>query len=202
MGIRVAPAELRSLDLRARELLQDAPLHDAWRMRLAGGGPNRSVGEAIDLFADLEGLRPGMAARILFGLRKALGGLFGWDRELASASSRSYLNRLTPDDRVRSVDAPGSKRGFWTSIYTFEREALAEVINRTVHALMLFALQPAPDGYTLYLAVYVKPVNRFTTVYMALIDPFRRSLIYPALVQRVEQAWRQKWGHHSSAGRG
>lgn len=199
-GIRVTSAELRSLRLRAHELLRDAPLHDAWRMQLTGGGTNRTVGEALELLADLEGLRPGAAARILFGLRKALGGIFGWDRELASASSRSYLHRLTPGDRNRSSDEPGTRRGFWTSIYTFEREALAEVINRTVHALMLFVLQPAPGGYTLYMAVYVKPVSRFTAIYMALIDPFRRSLIYPAFVRRVERAWCQKWRDHHTRG--
>ncbi|TMG01470.1 MAG: DUF2867 domain-containing protein, partial [Chloroflexi bacterium] len=44
-------------------------------------------------------------------------------------------------------------------------------------------------GYTLYLAIYVKPVSRLTTLYMALIDPFRRLIVYPALGRQIQQRW-------------
>ena len=47
-------------------------------------------------------------------------------------------------------------------MYTFNHEALGEVINRTVHAFLLFALESAGDEHTLYWGIYVKPVNRFT----------------------------------------
>lgn len=80
-------------------------------------------------------------------------------------------------------------------MYTSETEAIGEVINRTVHAFLVFALEAEKDGdgYTLYLAIFVKPVSRFTRFYMALIDPFRRYVIYPALIRRVQRAWRSKW---------
>jgi hypothetical protein len=39
------------------------------------------------------------------------------------------------------------------------------------------------------LAIYVKPVSRFTTFYMALIDPFRRLVVYPALGKHAQQRW-------------
>jgi len=35
------------------------------------------------------------------------------------------------------------------------------------------------------LAVYVKPVTRLTPLYVALIDPFRRFIVYPAPSVRV-----------------
>ena len=66
------------------------------------------------------------------------------------------------------------------------------MINRTVHAFLLFALEPAPNGHTLYWGIYVKPVSRLTPIYMALIDPFRRLLIYPQLIRRFETAWRER----------
>ncbi len=122
-----------------------------------------------------------------------MGRAFGWDREPPNTRSLSYVNRVTAEDRARSLEETGSKRGFWTVVYTFEREALGEVINRTVHAFLLFALEPAADGYTLYWAVYVKPVSRFTLSYMALIDPFRRLVIYPTLIRRLEEVWRREW---------
>ena len=68
-----------------------------------------------------------------------------------------------------------------------------EVINHTVHAFLLFALEPAPGGYTLYWGIYVKPVSRFTAFYMGLIDPFRRHLIYPRLIRRFEEVWLRRW---------
>jgi hypothetical protein len=65
----------------------------------------------------------------------------------------------------------------------------ASYVNATVHAFVALALTPSPGGYTLYLAIYVKPVTRFTTLYMALIDPFRRLIVYPALGRQAQQRW-------------
>ncbi len=175
-GVRVDPAEFRALPLRAHELLLDVPLHDVWRMRLRGGGPGCTARDVIDLFADIESSGISPVARVLFALRTMMGRAFGWDREVRTAAARSYVDRLSAEDRARSLEEPGSNRGFWSVVYTFEREALGEVINRTVHAFLLFALESAGDEHTLYLGIYVKPVNRFTPFYMALIDPFRRHL--------------------------
>ena len=191
--VRVNPSVFRALDLRAHQLLSDAPLHDGWCFRLRGGGPGITVRDAIDVFAEIDASRADPAARVLFALRAIMGRAFGWDLEVPGASARSYVNRLSAEDRARSLDAPGSKRGFWTTVYTFDREALGEVINRTVHAFLLFALEPAPSGYTLYWGIYVKPVSRFTAFYMGLIDPFRRHLIYPRLIRRFEEDWSRRW---------
>jgi len=40
----------------------------------------------------------------------------------------------------------------------------------------------------------VKAVSRLTTLYMALIDPFRRFVVYPAIVRTVQQAWLRTYG--------
>jgi hypothetical protein len=74
-------------------------------------------------------------------------------------------------------------------LYVLGDEALSELRNATVHAFLALALAPSPGGYTLYLATYVKLVTRFTILYMALIDPFRRFVVYPALVNYVQQRW-------------
>ena len=189
---RVDPARLRALPLRAHELLADVPLHDVWRFRLRGGGPEVAVRDVIDLFVRRDTSEISRTARLLFALRAGAGRVFGWDRDDAAAGRRSYVHRLTAEDRSRTLDEPGSPCGFWQCVYTFDREALGEVINRTVHAFLLFALEPAEAGHTLYWGIYVKPVNRFTPVYMALIDPFRRHVIYPALIRRLEEAWRRR----------
>ena len=38
-------------------------------------------------------------------------------------------------------------------------------------------------------AVYVSRVGRLTPVYMALIDPFRKPIVYPSLLRSVHAGW-------------
>jgi hypothetical protein len=187
--MRVTPAEFQGLDLRCHALLGDVPLHDVWAIPLAGGGPGRSLPEArAILFADR---RPttNLAVRGLFALRWTLGRAFGWDEERHDRPELSYVHRLADADRSRSQVPPGTREGPFRVLYVFDDEALNELRNATVHAFLALALRPRAGGYTLYLAIYVKPVSRFTALYMAIIDPFRRLLVYPALGRHVQRSW-------------
>jgi len=42
--------------------------------------------------------------------------------------------------------------------------------------------------------VYVRSVGRLTPVYMALIDPFRRLIVYPSLLRSVRATWNRAFG--------
>ena len=189
MGMRVKPADFQKLNLRCHALLSDVPLHDVWAIPLNGGGPGRSIRDArAILFGDR---RPpsNVAVRGLFALRSALGRAFGWDDERHDPPDMSYVHRLAETDRSQSQVPPGTREGSFRVLYVLRDEALSELRNATVHAFLALALTPSPGGYTLYLAIYVKPVSRFTTLYMALIDPFRRLVVYPALGRRTQQRW-------------
>ena len=74
-------------------------------------------------------------------------------------------------------------------MYRFENEQLLEVINRTVHGAALSALVDTGTAYRFYFAVYVRSVGRLTPVYMALIDPFRKWIVYPSLLGSLRAAW-------------
>jgi hypothetical protein len=74
-------------------------------------------------------------------------------------------------------------------LYVLRDEALSEIRNATVHGFLALALTHREQGYVVYMAVYVKEVSCFTSFYMALIDPFRRFVVYPALGRQVQQAW-------------
>ena len=76
-------------------------------------------------------------------------------------------------------------------LYVFPDEAVSEIRNATVHGFLALALTPREQGCQLYVAIYVRPVSRWTRVYMAAIDPFRRLLVYPALGRQFQQAWRR-----------
>ena len=188
MGMRVKPADFQRLNLRCHALLSDVPLHDVWAIPLSGGGPGRSIQDArAILFGDRRPLN--FAVRGLFALRWALGRAFGWDDERHDPPSGSYVNRLAEADRSQSQVVPGTREGPFRVLYVLSEEALNELRNATVHAFLALALTSSPGGYTLYLAIYVKPVSRLTTLYMALIDPFRRLVVYPALGRRAQQRW-------------
>jgi hypothetical protein len=79
-------------------------------------------------------------------------------------------------------------------LYVFANEALGELRNATVHGFMALALTPRPGGYTLYIAIYVNPVSRLTAFYMALIEPFRRFIVYPALCRDAQRGWSRAYG--------
>jgi hypothetical protein len=192
---RVAPTDYLSQELRAHDLLGDVPLHDVWRIELQGGGEGRTIRDVGAVLSGGARRPPSPIVIGLVALRGVLGWIFGWDHESPVDPSTSYVERLTPADRERSLDEPGRHRGgsFWT-VYTFEREALLEIRNRTVHAFVVMAMAPAGEGYSLYWAIYVKRTSWLTPVYMAMIDPFRRLFVYPEIIRRLEEGWAERWG--------
>jgi hypothetical protein len=192
--MRAQPSEFERLDLRCHALLADVPLHDVWAIPLTGGEPDRTMEDvlAVSPFRRSEGQNP--AVRGLFALRRGLGRLFRWDREDPRTSSESYVHRITDEDRARSLVAPGTREGAFRLLYLFPAEVLLEARNATVHGFLTMALVPRPGGYLVYLAVYVKPVGRITAIYMRVIDPFRRLIVYPGITRQLQTAWSQAYG--------
>ena len=168
------PDEYRALALHAHTMLADVPLHDVWKVELPGGPADCRVA-AIRPYMSFEALsRLNPVVRGLFGLRRFLGRVFGWDGpERAEGQS-------PPRD---ALDGP------FELVHESEQEIVGEVRNKTVHAFSVMALLPREGGYRLYFAIYVAPVGRITGLYMALIDPFRHWLVYPALLRHVHRSW-------------
>jgi hypothetical protein len=184
--LRVDPAEYLALDLEAHALLHDVPLRDVSAVDFPGGGAGRTVADAKRLLFASVGQR-GLASRALFGLRRWLGRVFGWDRPVSEAAYSDA--RLPGDLRRRSLVAPGTRNGSFRLLYELPRESVVELRNATVHGFVCTALVPRPGGYRFYFAVYVAPVSRFTPLYMAAIEPFRRFIVYPAMLARLRAAW-------------
>jgi hypothetical protein len=187
--MRIDPGTYWQLPLRCHSLLGDVPLHDVWAVELEGGGPGLTVLDARKLLGG-EGQASNVTVRALFALRWRLGRLFGWDDPRHDSAGLSYLDRLTDEDRAKSQVAPGTREGAFRTLYVFDHESLSEIRNATVHGFLSLALVPRTVGYVLYLAIYVKPVSRLTPFYMALIDPFRRLIVYPSMTRRAQQRWR------------
>jgi hypothetical protein len=187
--LRASPAEYLRLELRAHALLRDVPLYDVWVVDLPGGSGGRSL---ADIRA-LEGAaRPSRIVGGLFGLRRVLGRVFGWDR-VPMRPEDSLLSHLSERDRRDSEIAPGTPEGAFLVLYQFLGESLSETRNATVHGWISLALAPTATGYRLYFAVYVLPVSWLTQPYLIAIEPFR-LVLYPAMLNRIRRAWLEAYG--------
>jgi Protein of unknown function (DUF2867) len=190
--MRLDPDEFRARPLRVHTLLNDVPLEDAWAVPLPGGGVGRTVADVrAAMLAGRQTAPP--AVRGLFWLRRRVGALLGWDGQRPAWNAESYADRLGPADRAQSLVAPGTPDGSFRLLYRFDDEQLGELRNATVHAFASLSIRPAPGGYLAYLGVFVKPVHRFTRLYMGAIAPFRRLIVYPALIRKVQRTWTERY---------
>lgn len=184
LRMRVSPAEYLRLPLRAHDLLRGVPLYDVSIVDLPGGGAGRTIADirAIDSSAS-----PSAIAQTLYGVRRMLGRMFGWDR-VEMRPEDSLASRLSERDQAESQVVPGTRQGSFRALYQFPNEALNEIRNGTVQGYICLALVPNTSGYRLYFAVYVRPVSWITRPYLLLIEPFRRVL-YPAMLARIRRGW-------------
>jgi hypothetical protein len=197
---QISTKEFERLPLRVHTFLAGVPLHDVWSVDLprwhagvtldeflrttSNGQPDKcGCSESSSLFTS------SALVRTLLDIRFFVGRLFGWDHEPAATAWETFATRLTDTDRSRSLVAAGTRDGFFRVVYRFENEQLVELINRTAHAAALSALVETATAYRFYLAVYVRSVSRFTLFYMALIDPFRKLIVYPSLLRSVRARW-------------
>jgi uncharacterized protein DUF2867 len=194
--MRIDPGGFRACPLRVHALLHDVPLEDAWAIPLSGGGAGRTVRDLRTVMvAGREAAPP--VVRGLFQLRGRIGALFGWDHQRPAWNAESYAERLSAADRARSLIAPGTPDGNFRILYRFEDEQLSELRNATVHAFASLSIRPTPGGYLAYLGVFVQPVHRFTRLYMRAIAPFRRLVVYPAIIRKVQRTWVERYSGES-----
>lgn len=202
---RVSTEEFERLPLRVHAFLAGVPIHDVWSIDL----PRWRAGVTLDEFLrtatnsklDTCGCSNSSSlfansplVRMLLDIRFFVGRFFGWDGEPPATAWKTFATRLTDADRSRSLVAAGTRDGFFRVVYRFENEQLLELINRTAHAAALSALVETTTAYRFYFGVYVSSVSRFTRFYMALIDPFRKLIVYPSLLRSVRARWNQAFG--------
>lgn len=173
---------------RVHTLAPDFELLDVWRFDLAE--------RAIDLPSLLRSFwkaAAGIGDSWLGRARVRIGQLLGWDdhdftRPIPGCVETSLAERLSPTDRSenRAGDDEPSPLAVARvkTVYRFDHEALYEVSNDTIHALLHVGIAGgAPE-----LAIYIKSRGLGSRLYMAAIEPFRHAIVYPALVRRVERA--------------
>ena len=187
---QISTQEFERLPLRVHDFLAGVPLHDVWAVDL----PRRRSGITLAEFLRAAGaspFTPSPVVRALLNIRLFVGRLLGWDREPGASVRETFAARLTTADRSKSLLPAGTREGPFRMVYRFENEQLLELTNRTAHAAALSALVETATAYRFYFGVYVRRVGRLTPVYMALIDPFRKLIVYPSLLRSVRRTWNQ-----------
>jgi hypothetical protein len=190
---RISPQEFERLPLRVHQFLAGVPLHDVWAVDL----PQSRSGITLDELLRAAGgppFRPSTAVRALLSIRFFVGRLLGWDREPDGPMTETFATQLTTADLSQTLTPAGTRERRFRTVYRFKNEQLLEIVNRTAHAAALSALVETGTAYRLYFAVYVRSVGRLTPFYMALIDPFRRLIVYPSLLRSVRTTWNQAFG--------
>ena len=136
-----------------------------------------------------------LPVRALFGLRHVLGQLFGWDDSQVDSrpESSSYFWRMTELERHQCFIEPGQRSGPARRLWNDETSAVFEVNNATCQAFAVVELH----GKLASLSVFVIETKWWSKYYLALIEPFRKYLVYPLSARWLNSKW--KWAHQQQA---
>jgi hypothetical protein len=191
--MRLPNAAHTSRPWRIHELAADFRLEDVWALPTPGG--RHEFPRLVALIASSDPSRSSSAAvRTLFAIRWRLGALLGWDDQVAGdGPPRSTLRDRVPADLRESRSSSSFEARRFRPLYCSEDEWAAEIVNRTVHAIMhLGWVRVHGDTYRGQMAVLVKPNGLLGSSYMAAIAPFRRFVVYPRILREVGRQWRAR----------
>jgi Protein of unknown function (DUF2867) len=202
--MKLPNSEHESLPWRIHELVSDFTLEDVWALPMRGGPDDFQ--DLLDMAASFNPSKAeSRPTRLLWSFRDRLGAWFGLgeistqvDGEADDALPIPNSDESSLRDRL-PADLRGTASGFtfgalpFVPLYRLDREAAAEVSNKTVHGVAhLSWVKLAENRYEGRMAVYVKPRGAFGRAYMALIKPFRYWIVYPALMQQMDRAWNER----------
>jgi Protein of unknown function (DUF2867) len=206
--MRLPNAAHESRPWRIREIAPDFTLEDVWALPAHGCAEDfQTLLEVMTSGDDLLN-SASLPTRILWRVRDRLGSWFGLGRISAPIDSggddaagklpipgtnETSLAERLPDDLRNTAADPDFDWTPFVPLYRTDVEFVAELSNRTVHAVMHLAWVDQGEGhYQGQMAVYVKPRGRLGKGYMALIKPFRYWVVYPALMRQIERAWNRR----------
>jgi Protein of unknown function (DUF2867) len=178
---------------RIHQFTRDFRVEDVWALPTPGGPDDfPQLVEWLASRGDPSRASASRAVRALWTIRWKAGQLLGWDGPDAGPGSRvPTLRDRLPADLRGAPSGPDFRALPFTPLYLLGDEWAAEIANQTVHGVMHLGWVPdGAGGYRGQMAVLVKPNGLLGTVYLAVIRPFRRLIVYPRAVQDTGRAWR------------
>jgi hypothetical protein len=177
---------------RIHELTADFRVEDVWALPTPGGQGDFPRLVRLMAAGDLS-RGPSRATRTLWAIRLKVGELLGWDDpDHGNGSTRPTIRDRLPADLRDTPPGPDFDALPFTSLYLTDDEWAAEIVNRTVHAVMHLGWVPdRTGGYRGQMAVLVKPNGLLGTCYMAAIAPFRHLIVYPSMMRVIGRNWHE-----------
>ncbi len=185
----------KQIALKAHQFLADIPMHSLDFIDLKGGNKRMKMDEIYRITGlnQAEDFKFGFITKTLFDIRGFIGKILHWDNVPELVNANSWLSRLTEEEREKSLIPTGKVESINTILYCYKNEILFEIINRTVHCFWVLASEEKADGYDLYVAIYVKKLNWRTPIYMTLVSPMLRWIIYPAVKKSIKRNWEERF---------
>lgn len=181
--------EIQRTDIPWQERLPEARYMDTHSAYLQGGPDTIDLAYMESLFGPHAQADLAWPARALIALREWLGTAVGWDKEKESASPPldSYFWSMTEEEIASCLKAPGRTEGPARILWNDEKSLVAEVLNATCQAFAVAWLEEREAR----ISVFVIETKWWSKYYLALIEPFRKWIVYPALVKWIEDGWRK-----------
>ena len=179
------------IPIKAHQFLADIPMHSFDFIELKGGREGMQMDEIYRITGlnQAEEYELNFVTKSLFWLRGQIGKILGWDDVPEMINKHSWLKHLTAEEREKSLIPSGKVESINTILYCYKNEILFEIINRTVHCFWVLASEEKNDGYDLYVAIYVKKINWRTPIYMTLVSPMLKWIIYPSIKKSIQRNW-------------
>lgn len=181
------------------EIASDLDLLDVWA--LPAEGDRDDFPRFLEMMATLDPNDAGLPSKALIWLRFRLGELLNLDdpsrQHVIPGSTQTTLKTRVPEQLRGSADETSLGDVFRMAglvpLYRTDDEWAGEVSNATVHGVLHLAWVDQGAGrYRGQLAIYVKARGLLGDAYMALIQPFRHLIVYPAFMRQIERAWAQR----------
>lgn len=179
------------MDIPWREKLVPARLMDTHSVYLEGGPADPQIQHLEDVLMNADRANLAWPARKLFELREFLGRLLGWDDEKSTPkiSPDSYFWKMSDEERQRCVREPGRQEGPALILWNDRHSVCLEVLNATCQAFAVGYI----ENRSAHLSVFVIETRWWSKYYLALIEPFRKYIVYPAMVKWVSRVWRERY---------
>lgn len=191
MGRLLPRSEFYARPWRIHEIAPDFRVVDVWQLPTPGHADD--LAGLAELFAtgpgddDASGI-----VRLVWSVRWGLGRVLGWDNPQHGVGIRvPSLNARLPEDLRDCPIGPDFTDLPFTPIYLLPNEFAAELANKTCHGVLHLGWVRTEFGcWTAQMTVLVQPNGSLGRAYMAGIQPFRHTLVYPSLLRRIERDWR------------
>ena len=189
---------------KVNEIANDFILWDVWEIPIVANNSKTEnfqsfYGVAFEAFKKMQ--TKTTLVSILFTLRFWISKIFPFDKNINTlpipgCQDTTIKTRLNGHDLEKSKVGKAIKVNDtdleFCPVYLFEDESLHELSNDTVHGLIHIGWIKKNDNYyTATLAIYVIPRGIYGKVYLKLIEPFRRYIVYPGMMNAIKEQWQE-----------